>query len=230
MMATRVKLSRKQLIKEPDQFLSTTDRILHFCRENKNPVIAAAAGLAVILASVGGFRYAQQAQTAKMETLLVEMEKIRNQDKGKNPEGIIASLSEKLEKFSDGRQKQRARILLADSYFEARQLDKAIRLYSEVVEKSKAGELNHDLAQLGLAYSNETSKNYKKAIEIFKSILEQNTSLPSYPVYLDLVRCYELDGDSKNALLTLRDMRNKFQGEAELDKVNKRIDKLEGRV
>jgi hypothetical protein len=48
------------------------------------------------------------------------------------------------------------------------------------------------------------------------------------PVYLGLAQCYELDNDRKNALLLLREAKNKFQDTTALEKINRQIGRLEG--
>lgn len=229
-MATRVKLSRKQLIKEPDQFLSASDKVLGFCRNNRVLVASAVAGLIVLLCAVWIYRHNQQVQVVRMESLLFEMKQKLQADFDKNPERAIADLSGQVEKIAPGRQKQRAKLILADAYYRSRQFEKSGQLYSEVAGATGKGDLYRDLAQLGLAYSHEAGKNFKKAVDLLKSIVEQNTSLPLFPIYLDLVRCYELDNDPKNALLVLREMKSKFPGNPDMGKVDRWIEKLEGRA
>lgn len=229
-MVTRVRLSRKQLIKEPDQFLTASDKVLGFCRNNRTLVTSAAAGLIVLLGALWVYRYNQQVQVVRMESLLFEMKQKLQEDFDKNPERAIADLNERVEKIAPGRQKQRAKLILADAYYRSRQFEKSGQIYSEVAGATGTGDLYHGLAQLGLAYSHEAGRNFKKAIDLLKSIVEQNATLPLFPIYLDLVRCYELDNDPKNALLVLREMKSKFSGNQDMSKVDRWIEKLEGRA
>jgi len=83
---------------------------------------------------------------------------------------------------------------------------------------------------MGLAYSHEGKKDYKKAAEIFKAIVASDDGFPLFDVYIGLARCYELSDDKKNALTTLREMENKFQSHPKIDSVKRRIDKLSGQA
>ncbi|MBI4389396.1 MAG: tetratricopeptide repeat protein [Nitrospinae bacterium] len=229
-MSTRVKLSRKQLIKGPDQFLTASDKVLEFCRKNRVLVMSVAAGLIFLLCALWVYRYNRQVEVVRMESLLFEMKQKLQEDFDKNPERAIADLNGKVEKLVPGRHKQRAKLILADAYYRSRQFEKSGQLYSEVAGATDADDLYHDLAQLGLAYSHEAGKNFKKAIDLLKSIMEHETSLPLFTIYLDLVRCYELDNDPKNALLALREMKSKFPGNPDMGKVDRWIEKLDGRA
>lgn len=225
-MSKRVRFSRKAL-KKPDEFLTATDKALHYFAENRNTVYATAFGVAILLIAFLGVWYNQQAKASKMESMLVEMDKVRNQS-GRQPDQIEADIEAYLQKFSEGAQNQRARLLLADTYYKNKNFEKAIQQYSSVTVKGSSGDLVYSLAQLGLAYSYEGRKEHKKSIEIYKAIIEnKKTTLPLLPVYLDLARSYEMDNDPKSALLLLREIKNKFQSVADLEMIGKLINHLE---
>ena len=207
--------------------MTASDKVFHFFAENRSTAYAIVFGLGILLVSFLGVWYNQQAKASKMESLLVEMEKVRNQS-GRQPDQVAADIEAYLQKFSEGAQKQRARLLLADIYFQNKHFDKAIQQYSEVTAKGSVENLVYSLAQLGLAYAYEGRKEHKKSIEIYKAIIDnKKSSLPLLPVYLDLARSYEMDNDPKNALLLLRDIKNKFPNIADLEKIGKQIDHLE---
>jgi hypothetical protein len=49
-------------------------------------------------------------------------------------------------------------------------------------------------------------------------------------VYLSLARCYELNNEQNGALLTLREMKEKFSGHSKQDIVDSRLKELEGQT
>lgn len=228
-MATRERFSRKKL-KEPDQFISTSDRFLHFCDENQTALIAVFVGVVVVLGSFWGIRYNNQVQELRMEKLLFEMKTLQKENADKSPSETIPKVEAMLEEFKNGRQKNRAVLLLADLYFQNKQFDKSLEKYSDVLQNSKENDLNHTLSRIGVAYSHEGAKDYDSAIEVFKSIIDQNNDFLAFDVYLGLARCYELKNDSKNALLILREMQTKFPGHVDIEKVNRQIARLEKTV
>ncbi|OGW28167.1 MAG: hypothetical protein A3K09_01975 [Nitrospinae bacterium RIFCSPLOWO2_12_FULL_47_7] len=229
-MSTRIRFSRKKL-KEPDEFLTLTDRLVHYCMEKRAVVSSVVLGILILLGAVYGVHYYQQMEAVHMESLLVEMENIRSQIKNKQPGQVITDLETTLGKFNESGQKHRARLLLADVYYKNQQFDKSIELYSDVLKGASIEDLSHNFAQLGLAYSYESKKEYKKAIGAYRAIIDNKTaSLPLLTVYLDLVRCYEFDHDKKNALLLLREAKNKFKSIADMETIDRRISRLEGEI
>ena len=71
---------------------------------------------------------------------------------------------------------------------------------------------------MGLGYSLEAKKEYKMAIDVYKSIVNDNTNYPLFYIYLGMARCIFLKGDSQSAQLVLREMLNKFPGHSDIDK------------
>lgn len=229
-MSNRERFSRKSL-KKPDEFISTSGRLISYFGKNRGKVTIIAVMVAVVFLAVFGVRYNKQAQEANMEALLFEMGQILKQENDKKSDQALKDLEPYLAKFKEGPQKQRAGLMIADVYFQKNQLDNAIKLYSEIISRTSVGEMSYDLAQLGLASSFEGKKEFKKAIDGYKAIIERKTfSLPLFNVYLSLSRCYELDNDKKNALLVLREMISKFQSVKDLDKINQQINKLESKT
>ncbi len=220
-MAKRLKVSRKHLLKDPDQFLSASEKAMIFFMENRAAVIGGIVSIIVAGSSFLGFKYYQEAQAMKNEAFYFEMVKLV--DNASTPASEAKLI---LEKIGDGFQKERASLLLGDIHFQNQENDKAEELYSTVMSNSSKGQINHQLAQIGLAHSYQAKKDYKRAISLFKSVIEANSSFPLFQVYLSLSRCHELNNDVSNALLVLREMRMKFPEGPQVDKIESRIKQL----
>lgn len=225
-MAKRVKVSRKEFLKEQDQFLTTSQKVVAYLSD-RGPLLLSTAGVVIVLfALIAGYRYNQQMKEMRMESLYSEMTKLHNGKSDQKPENTIGELEKLLAQFQDGPQKTRATLLLGEEYYKNQQYDKAIDIYTEVSGQSDGKEISRQLARMGLAYSHEGKKDYKKATEVYKTIVASDDGFPLFDVYLGLARCYELSADKKNALTTLREMENKFQSHPKIDSVKRRIDKL----
>ncbi|MFQ5450161.1 MAG: tetratricopeptide repeat protein [Nitrospinaceae bacterium] len=225
-MARRVRTTRKELLKEPDQFLTASEKIAFYFSEHGPLIIALATIIVLSLAGGLGYQYYRDANRLKMEKLYFDMVKIQEQNSEKNPLEKVAKLEKLMAQFQEGPQKERARLLLAGGYFQNDQFDRAIQVYSEITQATEPGQLQHELARLGLANSYESKKDYKKAVEAYKSIIQNAGDYPLFNVYLGLARCYELDKDFKNALLVLREIKEKYSGHPQLELVEWRIKKL----
>ncbi len=220
-MAKHVAVSRKELLKEPDPFLATSGKTMRFLMDNRGVAIGAVIAVIIAGTSFFGFRYYQKTQALQNEAFYFEMENIANN--ASNPASEAKSIWEKI---SGGLQKERASLLLADIHFRNQEYDKAEAFYTTVLNNSSVGQINYQMAQVGLAYSHESHKDYKKAIDLFKSVVDANTGFPLFEVYWSLSRCYELNNDGTNALLILREMQIKFAGNPQVDKIERRIKQL----
>ena len=220
-MAKRLKVSRKDLFKEPDQFLSTSEKTMLFFMNNRSTAITVLVAIFLAGSSFFGFKYYQETRTLRDETLYFEIAKVfdNNDNFASDAESILA-------KMGDGLQKERASLLLADSHFQKQEYEKAEVIYSTIMNNSLPEGINYQMAQVGLAYSYESRADYKRAIEIFKLVIDANTGFPLFEVYWSLSKCHELNNDVSNALLILREMQIKFSENPQLERIESRIKKL----
>ncbi len=159
-----------------------------------------------------------------MELLYFKVEQAKSA-KESNSKDKIKQMRLLLDNFSEGPQKQRALLVLADEYFNEASYDKAIDLYQNVLNGSRSS-LQHHLANMGIAYSLEGKKEYKNAINAYKTTIQYSNEYPLYDIYLRLARCYELNNEKNEALLTLREMQNKFSSHSKIDIINSKIKAL----
>jgi len=229
-MAKRVKVSRKEFLKGDDQFLTTSQKVTAYISDHGPLTLISAGVIIVLFALVAGYNYNQQMQDMRMENLYSKMVQIIKDKSDKKSENSIAELEKLLSQFQEGSPKIRASLLLAEEYYKSEQYDKAIVIYTEISDRMDGKELSGQLARTGLAYSYEGKKDYKKAAEIYKSIVGSANGFALFDMYIGLARCYELNKDNKNALTTLREVENKFQSHPQIDSVKRRIAKLSGQV
>ena len=217
------KISRKELLKQPDQFLSATDKAMLFFSNNRSTVIGSIVAFLVVGLSLVGYQNYQQSQTMKFEAMYFSMEEIVRIEgaKGSNPESQLVKIRDEI---TDESHRNRASLLLADVYYRYGNFDKAKSTYQEVRNSSQG--LNHQMANVGLGYAHEAMGEFKKAIDLFKLAIDTNDNFPLFQVYWSLARCHKNNKDISNALLILREMQIKFSGRAESEKIENQIKQL----
>jgi tetratricopeptide (TPR) repeat protein len=217
------KISRKELLKQPDQFLSATDKAMLFFSNNRSTVIGSIVAILVVGLSLVGYQNYQQSQTMKFEAMYFSMEEIVRIEgaKGSNPESQLVKIRDEI---TDESHRNRASLLLADVYYQYGNFDKAKSTYQEVRNSSQG--LNHQMANVGLGYAHEAMGEFKKAIDLFKLAIDTNDNFPLFQVYWSLARCHKNNKDISNALLILREMQIKFSGRAESEKIKNQIKQL----
>ena len=119
-MAKRLKVSRKDLFKEPDQFLSASEKTMLFIMDNRSNVIIFIVAIFLAGSSFFGFKYFQETRTLSDEAFYFEIEKIVDSNNS-----VTSDAKEILEKMGNGLQKDRASLLLADTHFGKQEYDKA---------------------------------------------------------------------------------------------------------
>ena len=222
-MAKKIRITRKELLKEPDQFLSSTDKAMLFFRQNRFFVIGGIIVVMLFGLSFLGYQNYQKSRIMKFESLYFKMEKIveESKEKGKKLQEQLIKIRDQID---EGPHKNRASLFLADIYFQNEDYDKAKSIYQEV--RSKSLGLNHEMAAVNLAYTYEAMGDLKKAIDLYKLAINSNSNFPLFQVYWSLARCHENNNDTSNALLILREMQIKFAGSAELKNIDSRIKEL----
>ncbi|MCL0046056.1 tetratricopeptide repeat protein [Nitrospinaceae bacterium] len=224
-MAKTAKVRRKDLI-QPDQFISTTDILIAYCSKHKTGLISIVISLIVVVFSGIWIKYIQNEKSLSMESLYFKVEQAKSA-KESNSKEKIKQIGIILEEFSEGPQKQRALLVLADEYFNEASYDKAIDFYQNILNGSPSS-LHHHFANMGIAYSLEGKKDYKNAINAYKRTIQYSNEYPLFDLYVGLARCYELNKEKNEALLTLRGMQNKFPSHSKIDVIKSKIKSLGG--
>ena len=224
-MSKTAKVRRKDLI-QPDQFISTTDILIAYCSKHKIKIISIIISLIVVVFSGLWIKYNQNKKSLDMESLYFKVKQTKS-SKESNSKDKIKQIGIILDEFSEGSQKQRALLVLADEYFNDANYDKAILFYQDILNGSRSP-LHHHLAKMGIAFSLEGKKDYKSAINAYKATIQYSNEYPLFDVYVGLARCYELNNEKNDALLTLREMQNKFPSHSKINIIDSKIKALGG--
>jgi tetratricopeptide (TPR) repeat protein len=217
-MALQKQFKRKDL-KKPDMLHVLTVRFFQFYENSKWLFFGCIFLLVVVGGGLWAYQYNSHLHEKKMETLYFQMVKIWANEKDKSLGTAINKLEEIIANIDESKVKQRASLLLADALYESKKYDKALPVYTKVKNLSKIGDLDFDLARVGLAHTLEAKADYQKAIETFKSIINGSTNYPLFYMYLGMARCHISLNDSKNAELVLREGLDKFPDHTDIAKI-----------
>lgn len=189
------KISRKKLLNEPDEFISTTAKVVQFLREHHRKVtLYAVVVIALAAAGFGGYSYFRW-QQGKAQVIQQQAFKLypETSTKTANPEGdkenfkkALAKFQEALAVYSWGNIGQVSRIYVGHCLYGMKEYDQAISAYSQCVKGPF-----RSLALNGLGYCYEAKGDYAKAAENYQKVAEQNDNLYQEESMLDLARCYE---------------------------------------
>ena len=201
---TTKKISRKKLLKEPDEFISTTAKTLQFLREHRRKVtVYALVAVVLVAAGFGGYAYfrwqAGKAQVIQQQALQLYQEAF---NPGSSPEGEKEAYKKALEKFQEalsahrwGIAAQVSQIFIGHCYYGLKEYDPAISAYSRCLDGPF-----RTMALNGLGYCYEAKGDYAKAAENYQKTAEENGNPYQEESMLDVARCYEELNQKQKAL------------------------------
>ena len=174
-MAKKVKKTRKELLKEPDEFITLTGKLIRFATDHKTKLTY---GLGIILALaiiISGMRFFSIRAENKASALLEQsMAEYSNLQANKKPEevytGVSGSFQTILKKYGTKSNGKLARLIYANICYDAGNYQQAIDLYNTSLNDfaNHPMILHQVLSSLGYAY--EQKQDYATAVSYFEKI------------------------------------------------------------
>ncbi|MFH0730797.1 MAG: tetratricopeptide repeat protein [Pseudomonadota bacterium] len=194
MANTRV--SRKSL-KEPDEFISFSSKLLRQAVLHKTKMIAAISVLLGILIIVSGFRYFSEKAENKGSLMLnraMDQYVSTNRESGPEKAGEMVTVDfQKILNDYSGRDCGKfARLNFAGICYRSGNFDKAVTLYTQAIDDFKSVPLLRNIATCGLGYVYEEKKEYAKAAGLFESLSVDPDLVMADEVLFALGRLYGL--------------------------------------
>ena len=199
------KLSRKELLKNTDEFLTLSGKAARFINQHMRQVRMIGIGVAVIaVAYVAIWGYmkhtntkGQEAYNTAYNTLIETAQSSKNYE-----EGVVKSealFEAVINDYSMSKAADLALPQVGHAKFATGMYDDAIVYYDEFSTKAAHNEAYETLNQLALAACHEAEGEMKKAAEILKRIVESPDNPFRETAMLNLERIYRADNDPEKA-------------------------------
>jgi tetratricopeptide (TPR) repeat protein len=230
-VAKRRRIPKKKL-KEPDEFISTTARMITWTMENlKLLLIGIIIGALVVLSLI---LWRIRARNREVEALDVfyrasEMLISAEDPSSKGYQEAIDELERIQRDYSHTAVVQLAQLQLGQGFLNSKQYDKAVETYRKFLDSDPREGLYRLLALQNLAYAYEGQGDYQKALDSFQSLVAKGESFLQPWGYLNVSRCYEKLGKREEALKTYRIFLEKFPDSAMTPMIKGKIGTLEYR-
>jgi tetratricopeptide (TPR) repeat protein len=230
------KVSRKKLLKEPDEFISTTSKVIQFFRTRQRQIVWFAAVFLVVALAGGGVFYYFRWQEEKALVLQDEALQIyqgANRSGQENP-GKEKKEEEELKKALDkfrrarslygwGRTGQVSELYIGHCLFALKEYDRAQAAYSRCLEGPF-----RSIALNGLAYSFEAKGDYAQALENFQKDLNEPDNPFQLESMLGAARCYEVLKDKPKALEMYQKALARFPKSSMAEFIRWKVSELKG--
>ena len=203
-MAKKIKKTRKELLKEPDEFITISGKIIGFFIEHKNQ-ITYALGVIVALALIfSGYRFfsirSENKAAALLDQGLAKYEKFKND---KQPvaayDQVSADFQLIIDKYGSKQNGKIARLTYANICYEAGKYDQAIELYKKSLKDFEKQPLIHNQVVGSLGYAYEQQADYASAVSYFEQLSSAADTIMQAEALYNLGWLYDKLGQSEKS-------------------------------
>ena len=174
-MAKKQKKTRKELLKEPDEFMTLSGKLIGFVVAYKNQLTY---GLGIILALaiiISGIRFfsirSENKASALLESNLIEYTSLRTD---KQPDAVYDAVSggfqNILQEYARKNTTKIARLIYANICYDAGKYEQAISLYNTSLKDFETHPMIHSQILSSLGYAYEQQNDYSTAVDYFEKI------------------------------------------------------------
>jgi tetratricopeptide (TPR) repeat protein len=227
-VAAAVKKTRKELLKEPDEFITLSSRLLGFVATYKKAIGYACCGVLLAVAAVSGFvAYAgwqESHAAAQLGQALAKYERLRaetSQDKA------VQQVSEDFRRIFDDYGSRSngniARVLFANLCYEAGDFKQAAELYQKSLARFTDDPLMHFQLVRSLGYAYAGLKDYATAVSYFEQALTASQKSLQDDVLFLLGDLYARLGDAQKSTAAFNRLLTDHQDSIYVNMVRERV-------
>ncbi len=222
------KKTRKELLKEPDEFLTFSSRLLDVAVSYKSHILYAGVGLLLVAALFSGYRlWANRAATAASSLLDRAISKSEQIKKDQSAEKALketaADFKQVLEQYGRTPSGRLARLLYGNLCFAAGDTSQAIELFNTALDQFAEQPLIHQQILKSLGYCYERLKDYAAAAGYFERALATGTPLLQDEALFQLGELYQLQGKTEQSREAFNRILTEHKESAYLELVRERL-------
>ncbi len=203
-MAKRKKVSRKKLLKEPDEFITFSGKLIQFGMQYKKEITYAVGGLVALIVLVAGYRFFSIRSENKAMFLLnqaiAKYEKsIQAGDANQAYGSVVEDFETLLSQYGNKEGGKLAGVTFANICFDAGEYDRAIDLYEKALKHFKSHPIFYNLILSGLGYAHEQINENERAASYFEKIIASNDKTLQDEALFNLGVLYEKLGQKEKS-------------------------------
>lgn len=237
-MAYKIRMgSRKQELKQPDEFFSLVDRIQHWAVENTGVVTKLILGLVLTGVVVGGFFFFQGSQAEKASVLEFKaLQFFQQQGQAfaeadtlspeENYKKAVKLFQEIIQEFPRTPSAVMARYYLGNAYLKLEEFDSAVKAYQSFLDVEKKNTILRGLVFQRLGYAHLSKNESREAIEAFKAAIELDGILNKDQIYYELGHLFHMMGKNEEAIRNYQAVPEQFPDSLFLSEAQTRLREL----
>jgi tetratricopeptide (TPR) repeat protein len=228
-MAKKRKKTRKELLKEPDEFITLSGKLIQFAVAHKTALtyaITIIIGLAVIISGIRFFSIrAENKAAALLDKSLNKYARLNNEKK--TPQEVYGAVSPDfqliLSKYSSKDSGKIARLTFANICYNAGNYKQAIELYKASLEDFEMHPLIHNQVLGSLGYAWEQLNDYASAVVYFEKLAAASEPLLRAEALYHLGWLYDKLGQTEKSRAAFNKILSEHQDFIYLDLVKEQM-------
>ncbi len=232
-MAKKKRISRKKLLKEPDEFLTFSARAIRFVVDNQRPVFGILIGVVVVVLAFAGFRYFSNLSEKKAYAMFEQgrmhyMAENSQDTKAPEQEKAAEQFEKVITKYPSTDAARFSLLIYADMSYQNGDYQRAIELYQKALGAFSGEGSIQKLIWNGLAYAYEAQKDYKSAAEYFQRITETQDEFIKADACYNLGRTMDALNHQEKALEAYNKVVQAHPGSVGFKIANEKVIRLKG--
>ena len=229
-MATKKK-TRKQLLKEPDEFITFTGKAITFITGHQKQISYMLCAIVAIVIIFFGYRFfAQRAETKAFTRLGQTQSKYDTLKKTSSETAAYSQVSEAfqsiIKKYDGNAGGKLARVIYANISFDAQQYEKAIALYKQSLKDFKDDKLVYNMILSNLGHAYQRVEDEQNAAVYFEKAASATDSPIREDALFNLGLMYEKLGEATKSQKTLQEILNNHPDSIYFDVVEEELNTL----
>ncbi len=205
------KVDRKKLLKEPDEFLSFSDRAIRWGKDNLNKVLWGATVVALVAALILGgkayFDYREQRAAAELAPVMTAyIAAVEGRAKKADLTRLASELTRVTAEYGSTPAGLQARLALGDLRLSLGEYAQAAEVLHALTQEEDLGRELAPMAWHGLGQALEGQKNFAKAAEAYAQAISLAGPNMGLLFKLDRARVLAAAGDKKAAAQLYREL------------------------
>ena len=204
-MAKQKRVTRKQLLKEPDEFITTTGKIIRWGRQYARQMAYAAGAFLLILVVITGYRYYSNNAENRAFSLLDQA--VSNYEDKKTDMDVLAAYEDAKEdfeyiirKYDNTEGGKLATVVFAGISYDADNVERAIQLYEAALAYFENDPTYQNFLWSGLGYAYEKKQDIPIAISYFEKIAGGKDPVIKDVALFNMGRLYHELGDTVKSM------------------------------
>ncbi len=188
------------IVKKPNEFISTMEKITLFVENNIRVILAGAAGVIAIGLAILVFNYYSGYVDKKASALEYQAMRHYYENSADEYKKAVDLLEEVVKLYPNSKTAKVAQYNIGNAYFKMNNLDKTEESYKRFIDKYSSDKFLLSLVTQKLSYVYIAKKDYNKAIENLNKIISDNSFDGKDQAYFELGKLYETLNKKEDAI------------------------------